>query len=283
MNTFLNYNKEEATINLKDFLLTDQDLFKSFEQLTCSEKQSIASKFVNDHVLYNVNEVVQSVLNNYESEYFDQALSLSELKDFESVVTDHINDLEIDQIVDIIKQYNLEYGANVNELYKTTLLNDLISAIDCTNFDYDELLFNVEFITGLSEEKYTIEFLENKLKDIFKNKDNSLSFDELDSLCNDLSIKTNGYFDVFKTKLVDLVLGCLDFEQYGQDNDLEPDYYEAYEFYLVTDHFKAVVGSDNIDEILGLEVWARFCTGQAICLDHDIQIAAFKSLSDCWL
>ena len=86
-----------------------------------------------------------------------------------------------------------------------------------------------------------------------------------------------------KNTLQDMITDKLDLDQYGQDNNLEPEYDQAYEFYSVSDHFVAMLQDSEhcSNDILGLSVWARYCTGQSIALDHCVQLAAFKVLSDC--
>ena len=64
--------------------------------------------------------------------------------------------------------------------------------------------------------------------------------------------------------------------------DSGEDMNEIYEWYLVSDWFLARLREINepiIDNDYG-EYWGRTCTGQAICLDHNIQELAYEWASD---
>jgi len=209
---FLNNNNEAATINIETGHPEGHDHFvvsKTWEQLTDSNKQDIASQWIKDNVYCNVNQVMELLSCCDTQEDYETYLSIAEYQDFEYASTDHINDLSIEELLELIEEYNL----------------DLV----------------------------TLE----------ENEGNSLS-------CITHQAMTN------------YIINNINLEQYGQDNNLEPEYQQAYEFWNVSDHFVSMLQDTEqcSNDILGLSVWARYCTGQSICLDTAIQKAAFKVLSD---
>ena len=59
------------------------------------------------------------------------------------------------------------------------------------------------------------------------------------------------------------------------DIDVESEPVEVYEFWIISDWLAYRLPSQTI---LGFNIWGRTCTGQAICLDHNIQEIAI----DCY-
>ena len=67
-----------------------------------------------------------------------------------------------------------------------------------------------------------------------------------------------------------------DVRDHGEDMN------EIFEWYLVSDWFLERLREINepiIDNVFG-EYWGRCCTGQAICLDHNIQELAYEWSGD---
>ena len=66
-----------------------------------------------------------------------------------------------------------------------------------------------------------------------------------------------------------------DYEAYQnccEENNIDYDYIEAYEFWIVSEHLarKLKEKGEMVDEFMGLTVWGRCCSGQAILLDYVI-------------
>mgnify|MGYP003655560078 CR=1 FL=1 len=70
---------------------------KTWEQLTDSDKQTIASNWIKDHVYCNVNQVMELLAQNDDHGDYNEYLNIAEYQDFDQVSTDHINDLTIDE------------------------------------------------------------------------------------------------------------------------------------------------------------------------------------------
>ena len=70
------------------------------------------------------------------------------------------------------------------------------------------------------------------------------------------------------------------YQEVGSRFDIEPDYNETYEFWVVTtalgDWLKHY--GQTVEDVMGLTVWGRGCTGQAIALDYVITRIAY----DLW-
>jgi hypothetical protein len=209
---FLNNNNEAATIEVNvgydenNNIMTES---KIWEQLTDRNKQDIASQWVGDHIYCNVNQVMELLAKNDDHHDHGEYMRIAEYQDFEYSSSDHILSLNIDELWEVIEDYDLDLAA---------LEERENNKIDC-----------------ISQEA-----------------------------------------------IAAYVMGIIDLDQYGQDNDLDPEYEQAYEFWSVSDHFIAMLQDSEqcSSDILGLSVWARYCTGQSICLDCTIQEAAFKVLSD---
>tara|TARA_R110000782_G_scaffold75562_5_gene150737 strand:- start:9904 stop:10773 length:870 start_codon:yes stop_codon:yes gene_type:complete len=284
MKTLLNHDNQAATIEVSTGYNSQdkKEIFtsKTWGQLTGSDKQSIASAWIKDHVYCNVNQVMELLSQNDDHGDYDEYMSIAEYQDFDQVSTDHINDLTIDELIEIAEDLD---DVDHVELFKTKYLDDLLENTNNTNLDL-ELIHHImsnTFLVDVEESKANestlLHFLEN---DFLRDSNN---FDALDTCITELGINFDGYLKAYQSDLSTLVIDNIDLEQYGKDNDLDCDYEYAYEFYSVSDHFVSMLSNSEqcSNDILGLSVWARYCTGQSIVLDHQIQFAAFKALSDC--
>ena len=57
-----------------------------------------------------------------------------------------------------------------------------------------------------------------------------------------------------------------------EEHNIDYDYIESYEFWIVSEHLarKLKEKGEMVDEFMGLTVWGRCCSGQAILLDYVI-------------
>lgn len=65
-----------------------------------------------------------------------------------------------------------------------------------------------------------------------------------------------------------------DYQSFCQDNDIEPYTLEIFEWWIVTDYLASKLenkGEVILDDVHGLTIWGRTCTGQAIYLDSVIE------------
>lgn len=289
MKTLLNHDNKAATINLSEISTfkydgTKNDSVKTWEQLNDSEKQDIASNWIADHVYCNVNQVMELLAQNDDHCDFDEYQSIAEYPDYEEVSINHIRDLTIDELLEVADDIDVHSCAI--QLFVDKYLTDLIENTNNTNFSVQDAYHELD-VTFLQDMKVNYEYaqdeIEKELVTYFKNNVDSMSFDDLDTCVTNLGINFDGYLKAYQIELSDLVINNIDLDEYGQENNLDPEYQQAYEFWSVSDHFIAMLedSSQCSNDILGLSVWARYCTGQAICLDHQVQLAAFKALSDC--
>lgn len=284
MNNLLNHNNQPATIELPVRICNGVSIkdSKTWDELTDSNKQDIANKWIKDHIYTNVNQVMELLAETYSHCDYDDYVALSERKDFTYAVESDLQDRSIDELIEVINEYELD--VDHAELFKEKYLADLLDNTKNTSFSvlgaFHEL--EVTFLQSLdkTEKEYTQEEIEKELLTFFTDNCKELSFDDLDTCITNLDINFDGYLKAYQADLVLLIENELDYNQYGEYNNLDPEYDQAYEFYAVSDHFKAML-PENCEDLLGLTVWARFCTGQSICLDHQVQLAAFKVLSDC--
>ncbi len=289
MNTLLNHNGKKATINVNTAYDKENNVTTSaltWDELTDSNKQDIASEWIRDHIHTNVNQVIELLAETYDHCDYNDYYALSESKDFTYAVESDLQDKTIDELIEIAEDYDL--SIEYRQLFVIKYLNDLIENTNNTNFSISNCYKELEITFGQSlkaEDDYTQQEIEQELINFFINcyddmTNDYLLFDDLDTCIINLGINFDGYLKAYKSDLITLIEKELDYDQYGCDNALEPECDQAYEFYSVSDHFKAML-PENCENLLGLTVWARFCTGQSICLDHQVQLAAFKVLSDC--
>ena len=289
MNTsnLLNHNGTIATININNAYDKENNIItvsKSWDQLTDSDKQTIASDWIKGHIYCNVNQVMELLSQNDDHGDMNEYMSISEYQNFDQVSVDHINDLTIDELIEIAEDLD---DVDHVELFKTKYLDDLLENTNNTNFTIENAFheLDITFLQCLDKEveDYNQIGIEKELTNFFMLNYDSFSFDDLDICITNLGINFDGYLKAYQSDLADLITSDIDLEQYGKDNDLDCDYEEACEFYSVSDHFVSMLSNSEqcSNDILGLSVWARYCTGQSIVLDHQIQVAAFKVLSDC--
>lgn len=64
-------------------------------------------------------------------------------------------------------------------------------------------------------------------------------------------------------------MGTTNYEEVCNDHDLDPEYNEPYEFWICDRYFGARLREcgEIVEEYLGLLIWARTCSGQAIAMD----------------
>ena len=283
----LNNNNIQATIKLSEvnnfrYDGTKNDDVKTWDQLNDSEKQDIASSWIKDHIYCNVNQVMELLSQNDDHCDYDSYQEIAEGQDFEGASTDHINDLNIDEMIELIEEYDLDIDV---DQFMTDYKNVLIKEVNERPISKSDLLITLEDITLQDEStNYEVEDIPSTISSHIYNE--NLTNDDLETIFVNLGLSVvpfDGIEKEHKDTLQDMITDKLDLDQYGQDNNLEPEYDQAYEFYSVSDHFVSMLQDSEhcSNDILGLSVWARYCTGQSIVLDHCIQLAAFKVLSDC--
>ncbi len=282
MNTLLNHNGKQATINVNTAHDKENNAITSaltWDELTDSNKQDIASEWIRDHIHTNVNQVMDLLAENEEHDDYYDYLDLSESKDFTNAVESDLHDKTIDELMEIIEEYDLD-NVGIDSLMAKHKIT-ICSEIENNTIKLDDLINTVEELNLFyisPEKRDMIDLVMGCIKD-----DNTMTNDELETIFINLGLPVEHFKNIEKATKSDLITLTekeLDYNQYGCDNALEPECDQAYEFYSVSDHFKAML-PENCEDLLGLTVWARFCTGQSICLDRQVQLAAFKVLSDC--
>lgn len=112
---------------------------------------------------------------------------------------------------------------------------------------------------------------------------------DLHNMLNDFELdyedRKNFFYQVTSNGIIDINSCCDNWQDLCESEsiDLQSDnYIEAYEHWIVSDWLARKL--NNYEELvtldfLGLTIWGRTCTGQAICLDHVIQQIAIDSYS----
>jgi hypothetical protein len=108
---------------------------------------------------------------------------------------------------------------------------------------------------------------------------------EHDSLPGDLEDwlgANEGQLDKLRANVESFCDEHTDWENLAQELDVEPDYDEVYEQWIVSDFLgrKLEAQGETVRTVLGLTIWGRCCTGQAIALDYVIQRVAVDLWGD---
>jgi len=145
-----------------------------------------------------------------------------------------------------------EILTNVNELIQA-----LLSSEDFTNGEYSEELINVCSAQDYKEPAlYAIgNASKSELKEYIEwFNDNGHEFKNKHELLNDF-------------KKYDEISGLYDF---CSEFDIEPYEHESLEFWVVSEYLgrQLINKGENVQEILGLTVWGRTCSGQSISMDN---------------
>ena len=130
MNTLLNYSGEVATIEVLTGHSVGHQHYtveKTWAQLSEGNKEDIASEWIKDHIHTRVNQVMELLAQNEDHCDFEEYQSIAQSKDYSEVSTDHINDLNIDEMIELIEEYGLEYidVDNFMSEYKNVLTKEI--------------------------------------------------------------------------------------------------------------------------------------------------------------
>jgi len=115
--------------------------------------------------------------------------------------------------------------------------------------------------TELSEEVMELFYSTPDYEQAVENYLYGLSEEEKAELCDE--------YDVDEVEDIDAAELC-------NDKNIEYDYLEPYEFWIVTDYFGERLKQHGqiVVDFLGFTIWGRLTTGQAILLDHVVSVIA---------
>ena len=189
--------------------------------------------------------------------------------------------LEEDDIRDLVESKNYE-SACLTYL-STADLNDLEAAVEACDGDWDEFLVEHGFPTNDMLEE-AVDALWDKLVELEDIEEPTPEQEaelatlrtEYDSLPGDLDdwLHANeGQLDKLRANVEGLCDQLVDWEKLADIFGIEPDYDEVYEHWIVSDFLgrKLEEQGETVRTVLGLTIWGRCCTGQAIALDYVIQ------------
>jgi len=203
------------------------------------KNQEIKSKLVGNEVIENVNELIGFLQSNCDHDYTEEVMQVSQTPNYEDACINHLHDLDNSELIEVASDLSI---VDADE-----------KKCEYINFDVSkEVIKNDNFVV----DNYTGVLhllIENCLLDEDKE---ILHRDDLIS-----NIINNENFD---------------YENFANDNNLDYDYFEAYEFWSVTPFLarKLSERGEAIEDIMGFTVWGRGTTGQAILLDHVISLIA---------
>lgn len=278
---FNTYSNKPATIDTSLYNSGDTENYKTWEQLSCTDKQNIANHWTEAHVYTLCNEVIELVLQDPENECYDDALSIAQTNDYSDSVREHLEELNIQELQDFVDEFDIEL--DINSLFRATLLKEFIDKLSNTNYSmndlrsaYESMEFDID--DRLSFDDLYIEFIDN-LNNIDIGMYNNFEKFDLCTIDLNLGISFDSYIQEFRELLINNIYSLIDTDAVGDYLDLDPAYTESLQYFIVSDHFAYNV-ENCCTGILGLTVWGRGCCGQAVYLDNDVQLAAFKCLSD---
>lgn len=193
--------------------------------------QEIKRKLVEREVICNLNSTIEHLrISNY-GEYDSDFDDLFYTPDYEPAVREDLENLSNSGLLSVLQDLNIEFDD------KEWMDKDIAQEIIKENKD------------DLIKDEYCSLF--HLLEE------NSLT-DEKDEL-------------FVRHEIIDCIMNDedFDFSEYANDNNLDYDYIEAYEFWNVSDFLgrKLREQGETVVDILDFTVWARCTTGQAILLD----------------
>jgi len=214
------------------------------KNVNSTENQEIKEKFVNKEVIYNCNELISYLSGKEDHDYFDEVMNVSCIPDYETAALNHLETMENSELFELLEDYQL--------LSYTVKDNKYINK--------DESLELIQK-SAVYKDNYT------SVLDLLNQ--NSLLDDDKNSLNRDLIIDVINESEHFN------------YEEFVNNNYIDYDYIEAYEFYVVSDYLARQLqerGQMISFDIMGFTVWGRCTTGQAILLDSVISDICYEDL-----
>ena len=240
-------------------------------------KYDLACRLVDKHVLTCVSSLIPALYavasnggNDDIEAYHDELANLGSSEDYEEPVCSFIrDDADLDQLEEIVE----ERGD----------WEDLLANIGFRQEDLDEACTVADEAVDGAWQAYLAEQEDDEKEKALLDKHNVL-VDQRNALPEDLDdwLKLN---EGKEKELRELVLLLVEqerdgYREVGQTFDLDPDYNETFEFWVVTtalgDWLKDY--GQSVEDVMGLTVWGRGACGQAIALDYVIMRIAF----DLW-
>jgi len=215
------------------------------KNVNSTENQEIKRKFVNNEVIYNCNELISYLQQKEDHDYIDEVMQVSSAPDYENAAIDYLHNMENSDLYNLLDEY--------------LLLSD--SKLDNKYINKDE---SIEVIKN---DKYMVKDYYNSVIDVLNK--NSLLDDDQDALNRELILK-----DIEESKY-------FNHEEFRNEHNVDYDYKEAYEFYVVSDYLARKLqerGEMISFDIMGFTVWGRCTSGQAILLDSVISEICYDDL-----
>lgn len=256
---------------------------KTFQQMTDSEKQDLATKLVTNEIgscFSNCFSTLFAAIDESHVEY-DDMYSLSGAYDYETAVNEHLEGLDLGELYEVVdehcddeiktkfvemisKEFNEYLEAQTNEFWLATSLDDLL--LNYADAESDMGQDEEEDETYINRVKQAcIDYVANSYNIV-----NVLDWITTTSECSDhFGCDT----DAIETACFEALDESGDLEDFSNENSLEPTFDEAYEHWIVSPWLADKLS--HTGDVCGLTIWARYTTGQSICLDHEIQMLAF--------
>lgn len=266
---------------------------KTFAQMNDSEKQDLASKLVHNEIGHCFSNTFSTlwafVSQDCEHVEYDDMYSLVGAYDYDTAVTEHINGLDMRETYDLASELESSENELTKQLHKTMVAELKNYLVEYTKWDwkvgaYDDFFNNYDIENSdlsWDEEEDKHEYMlrvQPKIVEYFSNYDNFYDFVDWIETNPEMDEWIGADLDGVKKLCFDAIDENGDLEQYSNDNNLDPTFDEAYEHWIVSSWLADKL--PNTADVTGLTIWARFTTGQAICLDHNIQSIAFDVYSE---
>ncbi|AGG58313.1 hypothetical protein VPDG_00152 [Vibrio phage henriette 12B8] len=262
---------------------------QTFENMSDSDRQEMATVLINrefGHCFSNVFSTLFAAIDESHVEY-DDMQTLQGAYDYTTVVTDHINDLSLYDLLELVNNESLD---DTREMMHTSLVKDLKNyLVEYVKWDWKQSTIEDVFSSYSGDEQF---MHDEDIEDIHQYMDRVMPevvnyFSDIDNLDNfiDWAETNNELSDWIGTDLDTIRAACFesisssddDLQNYSNNNGLDAEFEEAYEHWIVSSWLSDKL--PNTGDVCGLTIWARYCTGQSICLDYNIQQLAFDLYS----
>lgn len=235
----------------------------TFEQMNDSQKQDLAGELVKNEIYMNVNEVISELSKVDDSIYRDELDEIQGSWDYASAVDNHLNDLVGYELLQLLEEKDISRAAHLDiDAIRVAILDEFEKY-----GEWDEFAENNITTPYTDSEAATRDYI-NKMVPI-------ALYDVVDDCIFELSDHLN-HSSAIKA-IYDTLESDDELQEYCDENNLDPEWDETYEFWAVSNWLGSKLA--NCQDIAGLTVWGRGCTGQAICLDYAIQSLAFDIYS----
>ncbi|ANP79296.1 hypothetical protein A134_23060 [Vibrio crassostreae 9CS106] len=235
--------------------------------------QNTVERIVKTEVIHNASSLVSDLCGMSHQvegyEYHDELYGLQQTVDKEAAAESYINcdNLDADEVVSTLL-YGLEAQSLADfEAVVIKHIEDNCKSMNAQELEDQFYSVNNMIDVDLLNKSQMIETIEHDLKQ----EDNHSNIREYFN--NQEENKKESLYIELKNTLINLIQGDeSQLDELISDHNIEPEYMEVLEHWIVSDWLGSQLSArgEAVQEIHGLTIWGRTCSGQSIELDSII-------------